>query len=112
MSGENDGPSNGIHPESNPLHMSDVEFDREPGGGVPPSDLETRQPAGLWVLFITEMWERFSYYGMRALLVLYLISSTNAMVTASLLPRLLSCASLILSSLPQDDFQRLAFSQL
>jgi POT family proton-dependent oligopeptide transporter len=29
-------------------------------------------PAGLAVLFGTEMWERFSYYGMRALLVLYL----------------------------------------
>ncbi|MDH5306205.1 MAG: peptide MFS transporter [Myxococcales bacterium] len=35
------------------------------------------QPHGLWVLFITEMWERFSYYGMRALLVLYLIASTS-----------------------------------
>jgi len=30
-------------------------------------------PAGLYVLFLTEMWERFSYYGMRALLVLYMI---------------------------------------
>ena len=29
-------------------------------------------PRGLYVLFFTEMWERFSYYGMRALLVLYL----------------------------------------
>ncbi len=29
-------------------------------------------PAGLYVLFLTEMWERFSYYGMRALLVLYM----------------------------------------
>lgn len=29
-------------------------------------------PAGLFVLFFTEMWERFSYYGMRALLVLFL----------------------------------------
>lgn len=29
-------------------------------------------PRGLFVLFFTEMWERFSYYGMRALLVLYL----------------------------------------
>jgi POT family proton-dependent oligopeptide transporter len=35
------------------------------------------QPRGLGVLFITEMWERFSYYGMRALLVLYLIASTS-----------------------------------
>ncbi|CDS92761.1 MULTISPECIES: peptide MFS transporter [Sphingobacterium] len=32
-------------------------------------------PAGLFVLFFTEMWERFSYYGMRALLTLFLISS-------------------------------------
>ncbi|WP_020567442.1 peptide MFS transporter [Neolewinella persica] len=30
---------------------------------------------GLFVLFFTEMWERFSYYGMRALLVLFLTSS-------------------------------------
>ncbi len=29
-------------------------------------------PRGLYTLFATEMWERFSYYGMRALLVLYL----------------------------------------
>ena len=29
-------------------------------------------PRGLVILFFTEMWERFSYYGMRALLVLYL----------------------------------------
>ena len=30
-------------------------------------------PRGLVVLFFTEMWERFSYYGMRALLTLYLV---------------------------------------
>ena len=30
-------------------------------------------PAGLYVLFCTEMWERVCYYGMRALLVLYLV---------------------------------------
>lgn len=33
-------------------------------------------PIGLYVLFFTEMWERFSYYGMRALLVLYMTTST------------------------------------
>jgi POT family proton-dependent oligopeptide transporter len=33
-------------------------------------------PVGLFILFLTEMWERFSYYGMRALLVLYMTSST------------------------------------
>lgn len=32
-------------------------------------------PEGLFFLFFTEMWERFSYYGMRSLLVLFLISS-------------------------------------
>lgn len=32
-------------------------------------------PSGLFVLFFTEMWERFSYYGMRALLVLFLMSA-------------------------------------
>ena len=31
-------------------------------------------PVGLFVLFFTEMWERFSYYGMRALLVLYMVN--------------------------------------
>lgn len=34
-------------------------------------------PAGLFVLFFTEMWERFSYYGMRAILVLYLVEETT-----------------------------------
>lgn len=32
-------------------------------------------PSGLFVLFFTEMWERFSYYGMRALLVLFFTAS-------------------------------------
>ena len=45
-------------------------------------DLKNREemlghPVGLFVLFFAEMWERFSYYGMRALLVLYLISETG-----------------------------------
>jgi POT family proton-dependent oligopeptide transporter len=31
-------------------------------------------PAGLTTLFFTEMWERFSYYGMRAILVLYMVA--------------------------------------
>lgn len=33
-------------------------------------------PIGLFVLFFTELWERFSYYGMRAILVLYITSET------------------------------------
>jgi len=32
-------------------------------------------PKGLFLLFGTEMWERFSYYGMRAILVLYLVAT-------------------------------------
>lgn len=35
-------------------------------------------PVGLFILFFTEMWERFSYYGMRALLVLYMTASASA----------------------------------
>jgi len=35
-------------------------------------------PKGLFILFFTEMWERFSYYGMRAILVLYVTALTTA----------------------------------
>lgn len=34
-------------------------------------------PIGLYILFLTEMWERFSYYGMRAILVLFLVAKTT-----------------------------------
>jgi POT family proton-dependent oligopeptide transporter len=34
-------------------------------------------PAGLSTLFFTEMWERFSYYGMRAFLILYLVAKAS-----------------------------------
>jgi proton-dependent oligopeptide transporter, POT family len=34
-----------------------------------------KHPPGLYLLFLTEMWERFSYYGMRAILILYLTKS-------------------------------------
>ena len=36
---------------------------------------KTKHPKGLWVLFGTEMWERFNFYGMRALLTLFMINS-------------------------------------
>ena len=36
-----------------------------------------KHPKGLYLLFVTEMWERFSYYGMRAIFVLYM---TNALL--------------------------------
>ena len=35
-------------------------------------------PPGLYVLFFTELWERFSYYGMRALFTLFLVAKTNS----------------------------------
>lgn len=41
------------------------------------TEAKLKHPSGLYTLFFTEMWERFSYYGMRALLVLYL--TTEAM---------------------------------
>lgn len=34
-----------------------------------------RHPKGLYLLFVTEMWERFSYYGMRALFMLYMVQA-------------------------------------
>lgn len=37
--------------------------------------VKTGHPKGLYLLFFTEMWERFSYYGMRGILVLYLTKS-------------------------------------
>ena len=35
-------------------------------------------PRGLATLFFTEMWERFTYYGMRAVLVLFLVSAVSS----------------------------------
>ena len=37
-------------------------------------------PKGLYLLFVTEMWERFSYYGMRAIFFLFM---TNALFMSS-----------------------------
>ena len=34
-------------------------------------------PKGLFILFLTEMWERFSFYGMRAILVLFLVDNVR-----------------------------------
>lgn len=36
---------------------------------------QKKHPKGLWVLFGTEMWERFNFYGMRAVLTLFLVNS-------------------------------------
>jgi POT family proton-dependent oligopeptide transporter len=43
-------------------------------GGGPGGPIKLKHPAGLRVLFMTEMWERFSYYGMKALLTLFLVT--------------------------------------
>ena len=43
---------------------------QQPGVAVSPDKL--KHPKGLYLLFFTELWERFSYYGMRGLLMLYL----------------------------------------
>src|SRR5437762_567720 len=48
------------------LPAADVPFDRAGLAG---------HPRGLTTLFFTEMWERFSYYGMRALLILFMTAS-------------------------------------
>ena len=37
--------------------------------------VKSEHPKGLWVLFGTEMWERFNFYGMRAILTLFLVNS-------------------------------------
>lgn len=39
------------------------------------TQVKSAHPKGLWVLFGTEMWERFNFYGMRALLTLFLVNS-------------------------------------
>jgi POT family proton-dependent oligopeptide transporter len=45
--------------------------------GMQQQDTIWGHPKGLFVLFFTELWERFSYYGMRAILVLYLTQLTT-----------------------------------
>jgi len=39
------------------------------------STAKQAHPKGLWVLFGTEMWERFNFYGMRAILTLFMVNS-------------------------------------
>ena len=52
-----------------------VDASLTPRDALPPASRELfGHPIGLTTLFATEMWERFSYYGMRSLLVLYLVT--------------------------------------
>lgn len=43
--------------------------------GLSQEAVEKKHPKGLWVLFGTEMWERVNFYGMRALLTLFMVNS-------------------------------------
>src|SRR3954466_4641949 len=49
----------------------------QPPSGVGGGGTILGHPPGLFLLFLVEMWERFSYYGMRGLLVLYLVTPTT-----------------------------------
>ncbi|MBS1779731.1 MAG: peptide MFS transporter [Bacteroidetes bacterium] len=60
--------------------MSQTHTDQVAGATIDqPIEVEAHpkkgHPKGLWVLFGTEMWERFNFYGMRALLTLFLVNS-------------------------------------
>src|SRR5712671_2428370 len=48
-----------------------------PAIAEPPAATARGHPIGLYTLFFTEMWERLSYYGMRALLVLFMVDSVR-----------------------------------
>ena len=54
-----------------------------PHSGANPADTWFGHPRGLSTLFFTEMWERFSFYGMKALLMLYMTAATTNAITRS-----------------------------
>ncbi len=60
------------HPDSEFQQVAMEELGHGPTGPV-----KLSHPPGLALLFVTEMWERFSYYGMRGLLVLFLIAEVS-----------------------------------
>src|SRR5471030_1052608 len=55
------------------MNASPAPIAAKPGGAKSVGRDLFGHPKGLSFLFATEMWERFSYYGMRALLVLYMV---------------------------------------
>src|SRR5262245_25259932 len=57
--------------------MSAMPASRPPTTVVPLERTWFGHPRGLGTLFFTEMWERFSYYGMRAFLILYMTASAD-----------------------------------
>jgi POT family proton-dependent oligopeptide transporter len=52
-------------------------IDNSQPGTALPVPVAKGHPRGLYTLFFTEMWERFSYYGMRALLVLFMVDNLH-----------------------------------
>jgi POT family proton-dependent oligopeptide transporter len=62
-------------------------------------------PIGLSVLFMTEMWERFCYYGMRALLVLYVAQRLSQPGVAETVPGLLTLRALLAHGDKLNDVQ-------
>src|SRR6267142_722997 len=57
--------------------MSEPTIQRAPPPPIQPVAPPQYHPRGLYTLFFTEMWERLSYYGMRALLVLFMVDSVR-----------------------------------
>ncbi len=51
--------------------------DRSAAASAPAAAPTIRQPRGIYLLFTVEMWERFSFYGMRAILVLFIADSAR-----------------------------------
>src|SRR2546430_9263468 len=57
-----------------PLEAYPMSTAAMPASAAPMEGTFLGHPKGLFILFLTEMWERFSYYGMRSLLVLYMVN--------------------------------------
>ena len=53
------------------IQITDMEFAHDI---AEVQEFEGRHPKQLYLLFFTEMWERFSFYGMKALLLAYMVS--------------------------------------
>ena len=62
----------------NPPRLTDALTDVGRDTAAPPDTRFFGHPRGLATLFFTEMWERFSYYGMRAFLLYYMTASVTA----------------------------------
>lgn len=57
--------------------MTEPILQKAPPAPIQPLQPPQYHPVGLYTLFFTEMWERLSYYGMRALLVLFMVDSVR-----------------------------------